>query len=79
MDERYHNRIGAAASAVVRSAKADHVAETLAPHFEAAWDAGCVSHNSIARYLNDAGIPATRGGVWTQMQVKRVLDRLAKE
>jgi hypothetical protein len=78
MDGRYHNRIGAAASAVVRSAKADQLAETLAPSLEVAWDAGCVSHNSIARYLNENGIPATRGGVWTQMQVKRVLDRLAR-
>ena len=32
----------------------------------------------IAEGLDKAGVPTARGGRWTAMQVKRVLDRLAE-
>jgi site-specific DNA recombinase len=33
------------------------------------------SHNAISKYLNNQGITTKRGSKWTNVQVKRVLDR----
>jgi hypothetical protein len=73
-----HQRIGAAFSAAARTAQANRWAEAFAPTLAEALEAGCVTNTSIARYLNAKGIPTTRGGVWKQQQVKRVLGRLAR-
>ena len=38
--------------------------------------AGITSQNGLARALNAAGIPAARGGQWSNVQVGALLRRL---
>ena len=53
-------------------------ARTLAPTIKRARAAGATSLHAIARYLNEQGIPATRGYEWSAVQVARVIRRLAQ-
>jgi hypothetical protein len=47
----------------------------LAPIFEELKSAGAVSLRQIAAGLNDKGIRIARGGEWSAMQAKQVLER----
>jgi hypothetical protein len=70
------SRAAAARSVAIRRAEANANAQQLVPALTAAWKAGATSYRSLARAPVAAGVPAPRGGVWTAMAVKRVLDRL---
>ncbi|ASP77724.1 recombinase family protein [Sinorhizobium meliloti] len=65
---------GPAASAAVRSAKATEKATLIAP-IARELQAGGASLRSIASELTSRGIPAPRGGNWSAIQVKRVVER----
>ncbi|PLT97192.1 recombinase family protein [Sinorhizobium medicae] len=65
---------GPAASAAIRSAKAAERAKLVGPIAREFWAAGA-SLRSIAAELTSRSIPAPRGGHWSAVQVKRVLDR----
>ncbi len=65
---------GVAASAAVRSAKAQKHASDILPTIEAAKAAGAASLRGIADYLNEHGEAAPRGGQWSAVQVSRVLS-----
>lgn len=67
---------GPQVSAAVRSAKATQRVEDLADTFADVRAAGAVSLREIAAALNERGIPTAKGGAWSAVQVKRVLDRL---
>lgn len=56
-------------------AKADSRAWDLAPVIEEVRAAGAVSLRDIAAGLNARGIPTARGGEWSAVQVKRVMER----
>lgn len=61
-----------------RAATAGRVASWLAdlrPILDEVRAAGAVTLRDIAARLNERGIPTARGGAWTAVQVKRVLDR----
>jgi DNA invertase Pin-like site-specific DNA recombinase len=66
---------GAKASVAARIAKANNRASDLAPIIEELKAAGAVSLRQIAAGLNGKGIRTGRGGEWSAVQVKRVLDR----
>jgi DNA invertase Pin-like site-specific DNA recombinase len=66
---------GVAASAAVRSAKAQKHASDILPTIEAAKAAGASSLREIAEYLNDHGEAAPRGGEWSAVQVSRVIGQ----
>lgn len=69
--------LGIAASAEVRSAKADQRAKDVAPMVNALVAKGC-SLNAVAVKLNQDGIPTPRGnGAWTAKAVSRLLARVA--
>jgi hypothetical protein len=72
-------RAGADRSAAIRTANADARAQQLVPALTVAWKAGATTYRQMARALVTAGVPAPRGGIWTAMAVKRVLDRLGAE
>jgi hypothetical protein len=59
------------------AARTDARARALAPMIERARAAGATSLHGIARYLNEQGIPTTRGYEWSAVQVARVKLRLA--
>jgi DNA invertase Pin-like site-specific DNA recombinase len=61
-----------------RAATAERVASWLAdlrPVLDEVRANGAVTLRDIAARLNERGIPTARGGAWTAVQVKRVLDR----
>jgi hypothetical protein len=60
------------------AARTNARARTLAPTIKRARAAGATSLHAIARYLNEQGIPATRGYEWSAVQVARVIRRLAQ-
>ncbi|MET3413636.1 recombinase family protein [Methylobacterium sp. 1030] len=64
-----------AKSVKARVAKAAGRAVDLLPVIAEAQAAGAASFRQIAAGLNERGIPAARGGEWSAVQVKRVLDR----
>jgi hypothetical protein len=66
---------GVAASAAVRSAKAQKHASDILPTIEAAKAAGASSLREIAEYLNNHGETAPRGGEWSAVQVSRVIGQ----
>lgn len=66
---------GPAVSAAVRSAKATEKASLVAP-IARELQADGASLRSIASELTSRGIPAPRGGDWSAVQVKRVLERV---
>jgi hypothetical protein len=53
-------------------------AKALAPTIRALQGKGLVSLKSIARELNERGIPAARGGKWHLAAVTRLLERLER-
>lgn len=61
----------------VRTAKADKRAGDLLPVIEAIKADGACSLRDIAAELNRRGITTARGGEWSAVQVKRVMDRAA--
>jgi len=62
----------------VRQARASTRAADLAPTIAELQAAGATSLRAIAAGLNSKGIPTARGqGVWTAVQVARVLERLS--
>jgi hypothetical protein len=69
-------KIGAKASVATRVAKANNRASDLLPIIEELKAAGIVSLRQIAAKLNDKGIRTARGGVWSAVQVQRVLERV---
>jgi hypothetical protein len=60
----------------VGDTNAAQLAKSLIPALTEARKAGCVSCCSLARHLNEHGVPSARGGKWRRQQVKRVLARL---
>jgi DNA invertase Pin-like site-specific DNA recombinase len=66
---------GAKASVAARITKANNRTSDLLPIIEELKAAGAVSLRQIAAGLNDKGIRTARGGVWSAMQVQRVLER----
>jgi DNA invertase Pin-like site-specific DNA recombinase len=66
---------GAAASRAVRVEKANRKAADVAQIIADVQASGASSLRQIAVALNDRGIPAARGGDWSAVQVKRVLER----
>jgi hypothetical protein len=57
---------------------ADARAKALAPTIRALQGKGLVSLKSIARELDEQGIPAARGGKWHLTSVTRLVERLAR-
>jgi hypothetical protein len=57
---------------------ADARAKVLAPTIRALQGRGLVSLKSIARELNERGIPAARGGKWHLPSVTRLLRRVER-
>jgi DNA invertase Pin-like site-specific DNA recombinase len=66
--------LGPVASRAVRSAKAEARAADVLPVIDDI-RAGGASLRGIATELTSRGIPAPRGGNWSAVQVKRVLER----
>ena len=76
-DLRPYTVQGNAASAASRAAKADARAADLAPVIADMRVAGTVSLHALAKGLNARGILTASGvGVWSALQVKRVLARV---
>jgi DNA invertase Pin-like site-specific DNA recombinase len=69
-------RKGTALSYTVRAARAAQRAQDLAPILAEIQAEGAGSLREIAAALNARGIPAPRNGVWSAVQVKRVLAKL---
>jgi DNA invertase Pin-like site-specific DNA recombinase len=65
---------GTEASAVIRKQKALKRAQDLQPVIRELQASGA-SLRDVAAELNKRGIEAPRGGTWTAVQVKRVVDR----
>ncbi|WP_310736368.1 recombinase family protein [Pantoea hericii] len=63
------------ASVVVRKAKADAFAATVADNILAARARGAETLQAVADYLNGKGIKTRRGGEWTATQVMRIEKR----
>ena len=61
-----------------RSAVAGERAADLRPIIADVQASGSSSLRSIAAGLNERGIPTARGGTWSAVQVKRVLERIAE-
>lgn len=59
-----------------KMAKADATAADIAPVIADLRASGVTSLTSIAKALNERGIPTARGGKWQAVQVQRVLARL---
>lgn len=74
---QHHATDGAKASVAVRTANAAKRASDLLPLIQSIEAAGATSLRAIAAELNARGIPTPRGGEWSAVQVKRVLDRAA--
>lgn len=66
-------RLGTIVSARVRRGRAAQRAADLAPTIAELRQSGASSLRAVAHGLNGRGIPATRGGVWTAAQVRRLL------
>ncbi|MBA4219816.1 MAG: resolvase [Methylobacterium sp.] len=60
-----------------QSARAQARAADLEPMLRELAAAGVSSLGALARALNEKGIPTSRGGAWSPVQVSRVLERLA--
>lgn len=68
--------LGPAVSVAARGAKADERASLVAPIVKELQTAGA-SLRTIAAELTARGIPTPRGGDWSAVQVKRVIERAA--
>jgi DNA invertase Pin-like site-specific DNA recombinase len=67
-------RKGNAASAIVRQAASAKRNEDLLPLIEDIQATGAVTPQQIADGLNERGITAARGGAWSAVQVRRILN-----
>jgi DNA invertase Pin-like site-specific DNA recombinase len=67
--------VGAKVSAVKRGAKAASRAHDLLPVIRSAQASGATSLRQIADVLNERGIKTARGGEWSAVQVKRIIER----
>jgi DNA invertase Pin-like site-specific DNA recombinase len=67
-------RRGNGASAAVRRAASDKRNEDLLPVIEDIRAAGAFTAQQIAGGLNERGITAARGGTWSAVQVRRILN-----
>jgi hypothetical protein len=67
-------RKGNRASVKVRNEQAQRRAADLFPVIDAIRAEGAVSLRQIAKGLNQRGIPASRGGEWSAVQVSRVIE-----
>lgn len=65
---------GARLSAVARQSSASERRSDLLPVIESLRGGGETSLRSIAGKLNDAGFTAPRGGLWTAVQVRRIVS-----
>ncbi|KQT85070.1 resolvase [Methylobacterium sp. Leaf465] len=65
------------AGRATRTAKSKARAVDLGPILVELRGAGIESLGGIARALNERGIPTARGGLWSPMQVSRVVAKLA--
>lgn len=76
----YRGRSGTSAdlerARAVRTAAANQRAADLIGTITALRNAGVTSQGAIAEGLNARGITAPRGGAWSAVQVRRVLERL---
>jgi DNA invertase Pin-like site-specific DNA recombinase len=71
-----NGKLGTERANAVKAEKADARATDLASIIREAKVNGATSLRAIADSLNDAGVPAARGGAWSAVQVSRVLARL---
>jgi DNA invertase Pin-like site-specific DNA recombinase len=71
-------RKGNTTSAAVRSEAAAKRNEDLMPVIEDIRASGSTSPQKIADALNERGITAARGGAWSAVQVRRILERTAE-
>jgi hypothetical protein len=67
----------AASAAVVATRVRRHMA-ALEPVIRTIMAAGQTSLRQIAKGLNERQVPASRGGMWSTMQVSRVLARMRR-
>lgn len=61
--------------------KRKSAADAFAKQHEALFDdfvAQGLTHRKMAEVLNERGIPAAKGGLWTHGQVQRILNRYAR-
>ena len=65
-------------NALAHKQAADARAKAVAPTVRALQGRGLASLKSIARELNEHGIPAARGGKWRLNSVTRLLQRLER-
>jgi DNA invertase Pin-like site-specific DNA recombinase len=70
-----YSSVGVKASAEVRSGRAAAKAKDLLPVIRAAQASGATSLRQIADMLNERDTPTARGGLWSAVQVQRVLAR----
>jgi DNA invertase Pin-like site-specific DNA recombinase len=77
LDQRARRK-GTAASAQERSRKAEQRALDLAAVVTELKRGGAGSLRELAKGLNERGIPAARGGVWSAAQVQRIVARLER-
>jgi DNA invertase Pin-like site-specific DNA recombinase len=70
------SRKAAAMSVAIRQGKARRRAADLTPIIAEIRTSGATSLRQIAAALNDKGIPTSRGGLWSALQVSRVLGRV---
>jgi DNA invertase Pin-like site-specific DNA recombinase len=68
-------RLGPAASAIRRSQTATLRSQKVMAQIRAAQGAGAASLREIAQALNDRGVTAARGGIWSAAQVRAVMRR----
>jgi hypothetical protein len=68
---------GYARATAVRQARADTFAATVLPIITTIKASGVETNEGIATALNERGIRARQGGLWSGMQVRRVLQRTA--
>jgi DNA invertase Pin-like site-specific DNA recombinase len=69
LSESRHRRIASIKAA------ADQFARNVLPIIEAIQRAGITSCNAIAKELNARNIKTARGGTWTHVQVRAIIDR----
>lgn len=59
-----------------RVGEADTFAESIRTHIQTLIDSGCEGPAAIARGLNERNVRTSKGGLWTSIQVQRVLKRI---
>ena len=64
-------------SVAARQSRADAFAREMRPIFAELAAQGVVTFYALARTLEERKIPSARGGIWTGVQVKLLLKRIA--